>query len=326
MDGKPWQHTVVVGAGAVGSYFGAMLARAGHRVTLIGRAAHVEAIGRHGLQLHKGGRVESVRLGATTGLTAVRDADLVLLCVKSTDTAALASPLASLLRPDAWVMSLQNGVENAPLLAAQLRQPVLPTAVYVAVEMPQPGAVVHHGRGDLLTGPLDAAAAQRAGFAARLQALVALFAAAEVPVTLSPDVMAELWRKLMVNCAYNAVSGLAQLPYGALAAVPGVLELQRAVVHEVVAVARAEGVALDLDASLQTMAQLAAAMPAQRSSTAQDMARGKPSEIDHLNGTVLRRGAAHGIATPVNQALHALVKLVEAGHPGGWRAGDAVAR
>jgi len=155
---------------------------------------------------------------------------------------------------------------------------------------------------------------------------VARFAAAEVPVTLSPDVMAELWRKLMVNCAYNAVSGLAQLPYGAMAAVPAVLELQRAVVREVVAVARAEGVALDLDASLQTMAQLAAAMPAQRSSTAQDMARGKPSEIDHLNGTVLRRGAAHGVATPVNQALHALVKLVEAGHPSGWRAGGPAAR
>ena len=140
-----------------------------------------------------------------------------------------------------------------------------------------------------------------------------LFASADVPVKISPDVMAELWSKLMVNCAYNAISGLAQLPYGVMAGQPDVVALQRAVVREVVAVANADGVKLDLDASLQAMERIAATMPAQLSSTAQDMARGKRSEIDHLNGTVARRGAALGVPTPVNQALYALVKLVEAG-------------
>ena len=123
--------------------------------------------------------------------------------------------------------------------------------------------------------------------------------------------LAELWSKLMVNCAYNAISGLAQLPYGRMAALPEVREVMRATVHEVVAVAQAEGVKLPLQASLDAMDKIAAAMPAQLSSTAQDMARGKPSEIDHLNGYVARRGAELGIATPVNQTLHALVKLVE---------------
>jgi 2-dehydropantoate 2-reductase len=179
--------------------------------------------------------------------------------------------------------------------------------------MPAPGVVQHHGRGELVVGPLDAASAQDSRFALRLQALADLFASADVPVRISPDVMAELWSKLMVNCAYNAISGLAQLPYGVMANVPEVVALQRAVVHEVVAVANADGVALDLDASLRAMAQIAVTMPAQLSSTAQDMARGKRSEIDHLNGTVARRGAALGVPTPVNQALHALVKLVEAG-------------
>src|SRR5215471_3472644 len=98
-----------------------------------------------------------------------------------------------------------------------------------------------------------------------------------------------------------------------MAALPEVVQMQRALVHEVVTVAQAEGVALSLAESMQAMERIAPAMPAQFSSTAQDMARGKPSEIDHLNGTVVRRGAAHGIATPVNQALHALVKLVESG-------------
>jgi len=308
-----FQSIAVVGAGAVGSYYGAMLARAGHRVTLIGRAPHVAAIERSGLQLHKGGKVESIRLGASTELSAVRDADLVLFCVKSTDTESVGRDIAPHVKIDALVLSLQNGVDNAPTLARLVRGTVVPTVVYVATAMPEPGAVKHNGRGELVIGPLDAAQANDAALQQRLQAAVALFATADVPVKISPDVMAELWSKLLLNCAYNAISGLAQLPYGVMAAVPDVVELQRAVVREVVAVAKADGVTLDLDVSLQAMERLAATMPNQHSSTAQDMARGKRSEIDHLNGTVVRRGAALGVATPANQALYALVKLVEAG-------------
>ena len=308
-----FQSIAVVGAGAVGSYYGAMLARAGHRVTLIGRAPHVAAIERSGLQLHRGGKVESIRLGASTELSAVRDADLVLFCVKSTDTESVGRDIAPHVKIDALVLSLQNGVDNAPTLAQLVRGTVVPTVVYVATAMPEPGAVKHNGRGELVIGPLDAAQANDAALQQRLQAAVALFATADVPVKISPDVMAELWSKLLLNCAYNAISGLAQLPYGVMAAVPDVVELQRAVVREVVAVAKADGVTLDLDVSLQAMERLAATMPNQHSSTAQDMARGKRSEIDHINGTVVRRGAALGVATPANQALYALVKLVEAG-------------
>lgn len=302
----------VAGAGAVGSYFGAMLARADQRVTLIGRAPHVAAIERDGLQVHKGGAVEVVRLRASTDLAAVHDADLVLFCVKSTDTEAAGLGIAPHLSPDALVLSLQNGVDNAATLARIVPCPMVPAVVYVATALSAPGVVEHFGRGDLLIGPMNAAQAADAALAQRLHAVVDLFAAAGVPVTISPDVMRELWNKLMVNCAYNAVSGLAQQPYGAMVGVPEVVELQRAVVREVVAVAQAEGVRLDLEASLQAMARIAGAMPAQMSSTAQDMVRGKRSEIDHLNGTIVRLGSRHGIAVPANQALFALVKLVEA--------------
>lgn len=307
-----FQATAVVGAGAVGSFFGAMLARAGHPVTLIGRAPHVQAIARHGLQLHRAGGVEAVRIGATTELDAVRDADLVLLCVKSTDTESVARQIAPLLKRDALVVSLQNGVDNAAAIARQIRQAVVPAVVYVATAMPEPGVVKHFGRGDLVIGPLDAAATQDGAHRQRLQAVVDLFGAAGVPVRVSADVMAELWRKLMVNCAYNAISALSQLPYGRMAALPEIVDVQHAVVREVVAVAQAEGQQLALDAALEAMHDIARAMPAQLSSTAQDIARGKPTEIDHLNGYVARRGAALGVPTPVNQTLHALVKLLEA--------------
>ena len=308
---SPFRSIAVVGAGAVGSFYGAMLARAGHAVTLIARPAHVQAIEREGLRLQMGGRIETIRTAARTDIDSVGDADLVLFCVKSTDTETVAREMAPHLGDDALVLSLQNGVENAATIARHVRQAVVPAVVYVATAMPEPGLVAHHGRGDLVIGPIDARAARDPALAARLQALVDLFATAQVPVRISADVMAELWSKLMVNCAYNAISGIAQAPYGHLAALDEVRALQETVVREVVALAEAEGVNLPLAPALEAMRKIAPAMPAQLSSTAQDMARGKPSEIDHLNGFVARRGAALGVATPANQALYALLRLIE---------------
>ena len=311
---SPFRSIAVVGAGAVGGFFGALLARAGHPVTLIARPAQVQAIQRSGLRLDMGGRIESVAVEASTDLAAVRGADLVLFSVKSTDTEAVAREMAPHLHADVLVLSLQNGVENAPTLARHVRGLVVPAVVYVATAAPEPGLVRHHGRGDLVIGALNPGAAQDAADGRRLQDLVDVFASANVPVRISDDVMAELWSKLMVNCAYNAISGIAQATYAELAALPSVRELQHAVVGEVVALAAAEGVALPLAPSIETMERIAAAMPAQYSSTAQDMARRKPSEIEHLNGFVVRRGRELGVPTPANQALYALVRLVEAGH------------
>lgn len=304
--------TAVVGAGAVGSFFGAMLARAGHPVTLIARAPHVRAIEHSGLQLHMGGQVHSVPMQATTSLETVRGAELVLLCVKSGDTDAVAREMAPLLGEDALVLSLQNGVDNPARIAAQVRAKVVPTVVYVATAMPQPGVVEHFGRGELVIGPLNQAAAADAALQQGLQAVRELFATAGVPVRICADVMGELWTKLMVNCAWNAVSAISQLPYGRVAEVGAIRDLQLAVVREVVAVAQADGQPMELDAALAAMRAIATTMPGQRSSTAQDLARGKPTEIDHLNGFVVRRGTELGIATPVNETLHALVKLAEA--------------
>ena len=309
-----FRKVAVVGAGAVGSFYGAMLARAGHPVVLIGRPAHVEAIRRDGLKLEMGGRTETVALDAHSEIVAARDADLVLVSVKSSDTDAVSRALAPLLERAAVVVSLQNGVENADAIARHVDATVVPAVVYVATAMPAPGVVRHHGRGDLVVGARTRAAAGDAALGERLEALVAFFATAGVAVTISADVVAELWSKLMVNCAYNAISALAQAPYGEMAALAPIRELQRTVVGEVVAVAAASGVELPLAAAIEAMERIAPAMPAQLSSTAQDVARRKTSEIDHLNGFIVRRGREVGVATPVNQALHALVKLVESRH------------
>ena len=301
----------VVGAGAVGSFYGAMLARAGHAVVLIGRPAHVDAIRRDGLRLEMAGKSESLTIDASSEIAAAHGADLVLVSIKSSDTEAVARELAPALARDAVVVSLQNGVENADVIARHVAATVVPAVVYVATAMPAPGIVRHHGRGDLVVGPRTRAAARDPALAGRLEAIASFFATAGVAVKVSADVVAELWSKLMVNCAYNAISALAQSSYGEMVALAPIRELQRTVVGEVVAVAAASGVELPLAAAVEAMERIAPAMPAQLSSTAQDVARGKPSEIDHLNGFVVRRGRELGIATPANQALHALVKLVE---------------
>lgn len=310
----PKRRIGVMGAGAVGSFYGALLARAGHDVTLVGRPAHVEAIRRDGLKLEMGGSTQTVRLQASTDAAGLSGAELVLCCVKSGDSESAARQMAPYLDASAWVMSLQNGVDNAETLQRHLPCRVIATVVYVAVALGGPGVVRHFGRGDLAVGALPGGTQSSVPEWPTLQVLVDLFADAQVPVRIVPDVAVELWTKLLVNCAYNAISALAQMPYAQLAALPAIVELQELVVQEVLAVAAASGVALPPDASREAVAKIAAAMPQQLSSTAQDMARRKPSEIDHLNGFVARRGRELGVAAPVNQTLHALVKLVESGY------------
>jgi 2-dehydropantoate 2-reductase len=310
-----FKHIAVVGAGAVGSFYGAMLARAGHRVTLIGRPAHVQAISRNGLKLDlaASSTTEIIQIEASTELSSLHIADLVLFCVKSTDSALVALQIAPYLSPNALMMSLQNGVENSNLIAQQVANVVIPCVVYVATEIPAPGCVKHHGRGDLVIGTMQSS--RLSDPQKTLQAIVELFASAQVSVQISTNVMAELWSKLMINCAFNAISGLAQIQYGKLAALEPVRSTQTALVKEVIAVAKADGIHLSETLALQAVEQISVTMGSQKSSTAQDMARSKPSEIDHLNGFIVRRGMALGVATPVNQALFALVKLVESTYP-----------
>ena len=290
---------VVMGAGAVGCYYGGMLARAGHAVVLIGRPQHVEAVRRAGLFMDTQAFQAHVPLQASTEANAVQGAKLVLCCVKSTDTETAAADMKPHLAPDALVLSLQNGVDNAERLQALLRREVSPAVVYVATEMAGPGHLKHHGRGELVIGP-----------GAGSDELAKLFADAGVPVRISDNVAGELWVKLILNCAYNALSAITQLPYGRLVQGEGVEDVMRDVVQECLAVAQGVGVSVPGDI-WEAVQRIARTMPGQLSSTAQDLARAKRSEIDHLNGHVMRRGEELGIATPVNRVLHTVVKLLE---------------
>jgi len=213
--------------------------------------------------------------------------------------------MAPHLEAGALVVNLQNGVDNTERIQARISRPVVPAVVYVATEMLGPGHLKHHGRGDLVIGRLDARLAT-----ADLEQAKQWFEAAGVPTVVSDNVAGELWAKLVVNCAYNAISAITQLPYGRMIEGEGVRETMRDVVEETLAVARAGGVTM-APGLLAATYRIAEAMPTQYSSTAQDLARGRPTEIDHLNGFVVRRGEALGVKTPANRALHAIVRLLE---------------
>lgn len=289
----------VMGAGAVGCYYGGMLARAGHAVVLIGRQQHVAAVRHAGLYMETQSFNAHVPLQASTDPRAVLGARCVLCCIKSTDTESAATTMAPYLAPNALLLSLQNGVDNAERLQAVVQREVVPAVVYVATEMAGPGHVKHHGRGELVIGPSSLG-----------DELLEVFANASVPVQISDNVAGALWAKLIVNCAYNALSAITQLPYGRLVQGVGVEEVMRDVVQECLAVAAADGITLPGD-PWEAVSNIARTMPSQLSSTAQDLARQKLSEIDHLNGFVVRKGKELGIPTPVNRVLHSVVRLLE---------------
>ena len=302
---QSWPRIAAVGAGAVGGYFGGTLARAGAPVVLIGRTALVEAVRKDGLLLDTLQFKERVRVEASAELSSVRGAELVLFCVKTPDNAATAKAIAPLLAPGALVLSMQNGVDNAEQIRAASGVEALSAVVYVAASVPEPGQVKHVGRGDLIVGPRNA----------KTERVVGMFERAGVPCRISDNIEGELWTKLTWNCALNAVSALGRAKYGQIAASEDARQVVEAAVHEVLAVARAAGIhppgLEDPKVALAGAFQIATQMAEALSSTAQDMNRGKRTEIDSLNGYVAKRGRELGVATPVNHALYALVKLAE---------------
>ena len=182
---------------------------------------------------------------------------------------------------------------------------IIPAAVYVATAMAGEGHVRHHGGGQLVIGKSP-----------RSDAVAALFIAAGVPVEVSGNIDGVLWTKLIINCAYNALSAITALPYGILVQQPGVEQILHDVVDECLAVAARAGVVPVGDVR-EGVARIPRVMAEQTSSTAQDLQRGRKSEIDHLNGCIVRAGEKLGVPTPLNRLLHTLVKALESRHGAG---------
>jgi 2-dehydropantoate 2-reductase len=302
---REWPRIAVVGAGAVGGYFGGMFARAGAPTVFIGRKRFADAVNAKGLVLDKLQGQERIPARATVEMSAVRDCSLILFCVKANDTSATAKQMAPFVRPNTTVVCLQNGVDNADQVRAATNVIVLPAAVYVAVSVPESGRVKHLARGDLIIGPPSE----------RTTEVADLFVRAGIPCRVSDNIEGELWLKLLRNCVLNAISALGQARYGQIAQNNYAKKLMEHIVDEVLAVARGAGVVVpgvnDRESGMAAAMEIATQMADAFSSTAQDLNRGRPTEIDALNGYIARRGAELGVPVPVNHALFTLVKLAE---------------
>ena len=302
---------IVLGAGAVGCYFGGMLARAGQRVTLVARPEHVNAIAQHGLYMDCQTFQEYVPVQASTDLACVGAADLILLCVKSPDTTKTIEAIRPFLQKHTIILSLQNGVDNCERIRAIVGNPVFPAVVYVATNMAGPGRLKHHGRGELATGQWEPTSQGNQAQADALTALARLLTANGVPCAVSPEVRKDQWSKFLVNCSYNAISAIGNLSYGEMVQTDSVCVLIDQLAREVVDIAQHEKIPLTLEEARQVNGMIPQTMPNQLSSTAQDLARAKPTEIEFLNGLIVRKGLEYGIATPANQSVYALVKMLE---------------
>src|SRR5437764_5017780 len=302
---KDWPRIAVVGAGAVGGYFGGMFARAGAPIVLIGRRHFADAVNSNGLVLDKSEGQERIRVSATTEMSAIRGCSVILLCVKANGTAATSKQIGPYLQPDATVVCLQNGVDNADRVRAATNVVTVPAVVYVAVSVPEFGRVKHLARGDLIIGPLSE----------RTTEVANVFNRAAISCRISENIEGELWVKLLCNCALNAISALGHARYGQIVQCGDAKQLMQDVIDEVLEVARAAGVVLpgvdDRESGMAAAMKIAMQMADAFSSTAQDLNRGRPTEIDALNGYIVRQGAALAVPVPINRALVTLVKLAE---------------
>lgn len=299
----------VLGAGALGCAIGGTLAEAGNEVVLINRnAAHVEAINTHGLVMRTPQGERTVRTLAATRAQGVGMVDLVIVLVKSFHTQEAMSAATALVGPHTVVLSLQNGLGHEDVLADIVgRERVLAGKTYVGGVLLAPGRIIAGVEGkETLIGELDGQLSDRA------QDIAAVFTAAGLVTTVSDNIVGTMWDKLLINVSTGAVSGITRLPYGPLYRIPEIEATAIAAVQEAMDVARASGVRLSFTDPRAAWLKASAGLPEDfKTSMLQSLEKGSITEIDFINGAVVRWGQRCGVPTPVNATLVACIKGIE---------------
>lgn len=290
---------LILGSGAVGGFFGARLAHAGEDVVFVARGHTLAVLQRDGIRVEsKDGMLHVPSLRAVADAREAGPCDVVLVGVNSQDSGAVIAQLRPVVAPHSIVLSLQNGVENEALLADGLGLPPLLGAItHIGAEMIAPGVIRHDSEGRIIFGELDGSRTPR------VEALVALFTRAAVDHRVSRNIAVMLWDKLAWNAPFNSLSALTGLTVGELLADAEHRATLRAAMLEVVAVANANGVALDASRVDDILAHSARHLAPLRTSMLQDRQRGRQLERDALSGAVLRAAGRAGVATPVTRQL-----------------------
>jgi 2-dehydropantoate 2-reductase len=297
----------VMGAGGMGGYFGGRLARAGQAVAFVARGEHLAAIRAHGLTVKSIAGEFTVTAPATDDPRGVPEligpVDLVLFCVKSYDTEPAAEMLRPMLGPDTAILSLQNGVVNEETLARELgAERILGGLVYGFAVIEAPGVIRHTQSGRIVFGELDGTVRPRT------RRFLETGRAAGFPIEIAADVRRALWEKYSIICALSGMTGLSRRPIGEIRACPESREMYRAILEELAAIAKAEGIAFDEAVVDRGMAAADALHPDSYSSLYHDLLRGRRLELEALHGHGVRLGARHGIPAPALAAVYAALR------------------
>jgi 2-dehydropantoate 2-reductase len=299
----------IIGAGGLGSVIGGTLAEAGNDVLLVNRnRAHVEAINHNGLIMRTDGRDLRVAVRAAIPAEVGGPADLVIVLVKSFHTADAVREAIGLVGPDSAVLSLQNGLGHEDILTGLIgRDRVIAGKTYVGGVVLGPGHVIAGLAGkETIIGELDGR------ITPRIERIAATFEAAGMKLVISRNIMGAIWDKLLVNIATGALSGITRLSYGGLYAVPELELTATAAVAEAIAVAKASGITLETVHPHDAWVKAASGLPPDfKASMLQSLEKGSVTEVDFINGAVVRAGTKTGVPTPVNATLVACVKGIE---------------
>ena len=297
----------IIGAGAMGSLFGALLAEAGNDVLLIdNHADRAEIVNRDGLRVEGIGGERTVKLRAVhVGGKTDFVPELALVCVKAYATESAAGDLKPYLADDTPVISLQNGVGNVELLQQVLgADRVLAGTTSNGANTPAPGVVRHAGKGDTFVGEPGGGASDR------VKQIAEAFTGAGISTTVSEDVTGLLWGKLLINVGINPLTGLLQVRNGRLLEIAEADALLQTAVEEAMAVARAAGINIPFPDPVAKVREVAKLTAKNISSMRSDVMKRKQTEIDYICGAVVRTGEKHGVPTPVNRTLTGLVKAL----------------
>ena len=293
----------VFGAGGIGGYFGARLSAGGGDVHLIARGAHLAALRSAGLRIVSANGDLHLDLPATNQPEDIGGCDVVLFCVKSTDTVDAARRLEPLLKEGSAVITLQNGVDNEATIGSVVpSQHVVGGVAYILATITEPGVVTHQGAlARIVVGELDGTKS------ARLEAFVELCGRSGVDAELTENIQQELWRKFAVICATAGMTAAVRLPLGDIRASEASLSMFRELVSEVVAVANASGTPMATDTAERIM-EVLQTLPAEwYSSLHYDLTHDKPMELEALHGTVARRARELGVPAPMSAAVYGVL-------------------
>lgn len=295
----------VMGAGAIGSYFGGLLARSGEDVWFVARGPHLKAMREKGLRIESPYGDFSIPVQATDDPAEVGPVDLVLFTVKSFDTESAARQMLPMMGPQAVVLSLQNGVTNEEVLGRVIGpDKVLGGLCYIPADVPEPGVVKHGGpKRDIIFGELSG------GITERARAILAVLEKAGIPTTLAEDIRVPVWSKFLFISAFSSITALTRMPIGPVRDTPETWELYAGLLDECYLVARGLGVNLPDNAVAQTLEMSKNWPDSAKSSLLQDLEKGKRLEIDALCGAVARLGARVGVPTPLSKCVYGALKV-----------------